>query len=272
MGSRRKKMKADARGLMDNHFRFYLLLFLPIFILMLATGFAQFVDTTNAPALQYLDLLSLLSSLLMIGVSFVLIDLQRGVTDYSSPVSKSFTVFNKGSYFLGTIALAILIFIFTFLWSLLLFVPGIIKGLAYSQAYYIYRDHIDQGNPIGFLEAITQSRQLMDGHKWEYFVLQLSFIGWAIACVVIIPILWVLPYQHQTFANFYVQLLADQANAQDGGNDEGPVVVNPGNSQAPAASQAAAPSSEASSAPSSSDQPTETFRPDSSTPNDSNKR
>ena len=66
--------------------------------------------------------------------------------------------------------------LYLFFWSFLLAVPGIIKSYSYSQAMFILND-----NPgIGIDEAITRSREMMKGHKWELVVLQSSFFGWAI--------------------------------------------------------------------------------------------
>ncbi|WP_243686372.1 DUF975 family protein [Lentilactobacillus rapi] len=89
------------------------------------------------------------------------------------------------------------------------------QAFSYSQAYYIYRDAIDHGEQIGYLDAITRSRQLMDGHKWEYFVMILSFIGWGLVVLITFGIaaIWVQPYYTLSFANFYNEL-ADQQTVQ----------------------------------------------------------
>ena len=76
----------------------------------------------------------------------------------------------------GTFLIGLMTSLFTFLWSLLFVIPGIVKAYAYSMAYYIKLDHPD----YGWNACITASRQLMDGHKWEKFVLDLSFLGWII--------------------------------------------------------------------------------------------
>lgn len=65
----------------------------------------------------------------------------------------------------------ILVSIFTFLWSLLFFIPGLVKGLAYSVAPYILAINPD----VTASEAIAKSMKLMNGHKMELFILQLSF-------------------------------------------------------------------------------------------------
>lgn len=91
--------------------------------------------------------------------------------------------------------------IFTFLWTLLFYIPGLIKGIAYSQAMYILIDNPE----ISGREAIKKSSEMMNGHKMDYFVLQLSFIGWIILGFFTLGILyiWLVPYMNATNANFY---------------------------------------------------------------------
>ena len=91
--------------------------------------------------------------------------------------------------------------LFTFLWSLLFVIPGIIKAFSYSQAMYILADN--PGKPA--LECITESREMMDGHKMDLFVLGLSFIGWILLGMITFGIayIWVMPYMQATYANFY---------------------------------------------------------------------
>ena len=68
----------------------------------------------------------------------------------------------------------VLVSLYTFLWTLLFIVPGIVKGLAYSQTFYLLKENPD----LSINGAITESRRLMDGNKWRYFAFHLSFIGW----------------------------------------------------------------------------------------------
>jgi uncharacterized membrane protein len=98
--------------------------------------------------------------------------------------------------------------IFIFLWSLLFCIPGLIKTLSYSMSYFILRD-----NPgIKPIDAITASRNMMNGHKWQLFCLCFSFIGWALLCVLSFGIgyLWLCPYIIQSMANFYEDLKQQQ--------------------------------------------------------------
>lgn len=64
--------------------------------------------------------------------------------------------------------------LFTFLWTCLFFVPGIIASIRYSQAFFILADDPDKG----IRQCMNESKAMMKGNKATYFVLTLSFIGW----------------------------------------------------------------------------------------------
>lgn len=91
--------------------------------------------------------------------------------------------------------------VFTFLWSLLFIIPGIIKIFSYSMAPYILADNPE----LTANEALTKSKEMMDGHKFDLFVLQLSFFWWYILSGITLGIasIYVLPYISATTANFY---------------------------------------------------------------------
>lgn len=114
------------------------------------------------------------------------------------------TLFDGFKNFLPAFLLTILIGIFTFLWTLLLIIPGIIAALRYSMSIYILAD-----NPsINVMDAIKQSKEMMNGHKWKLFCLSLSFIGWGILSMftLFIGFLWLIPYIETSVANFYEDL------------------------------------------------------------------
>ena len=94
-------------------------------------------------------------------------------------------------------------------WTLLLIVPGIIAALRYSMASYIMAEY--PGISAG--EAIERSKAMMDGHKKELFLLELSFIGWILLSALTLGILslWVTPYLQATTAVFYRKLAGNQA-------------------------------------------------------------
>ena len=68
--------------------------------------------------------------------------------------------------------------LFTFLWSLLFIIPGIIAGFRYAMTPYILLEHPE----MTAREAITASKELMRGNKFRLFCLELSFIGWSLLC------------------------------------------------------------------------------------------
>lgn len=94
--------------------------------------------------------------------------------------------------------------VFIFLWTLLLIIPGIIASIAYSQTFYI----LSEDKKIDALDAITKSKQMMYGHKWTYFCLNLRFIGWFLLCLLTLGIgfLWFIPYVQVSYAEFYKEL------------------------------------------------------------------
>ena len=109
-----------------------------------------------------------------------------------------FSGFKKYGRSLGA---GVLQLVFTTLWSLLLIVPGIIKAFSYNLTPYI----IDVDDTKGPKEAINLSKAMMKGYKGQYFVLVLSFLGWNILSLFtfgILDLLYVGPYQAQTFYNF----------------------------------------------------------------------
>ncbi len=97
-----------------------------------------------------------------------------------------------------------LVQIFTFLWALLLVIPGIIKAYSYAMTPYILVDNPE----LSVREAIRRSQQMMVGQKFNLFWLQLSFIGWFfLACITGgIGFLWLAPYYQTSQAVFYQNL------------------------------------------------------------------
>lgn len=96
--------------------------------------------------------------------------------------------------------------VYTFLWCLLFIVPGIIKSYEYLMVPYILSEHPD----MQAKEVFAASRQLMQGQKWKAFVLDLSFLGWAVLSGMtfgVLRIFFVSPYRALTFTALYRKLL-----------------------------------------------------------------
>lgn len=103
--------------------------------------------------------------------------------------------------------------IYTALWSLLLLIPGIIKYYSYAMTDYILKEEPAMKNN----EAIEKSMAMMENNKMKLFMLDLSFIGWAILSIITFGIgfFFLQPYMQVARAAFYEDL-----KAQQGGNIE----------------------------------------------------
>ena len=97
--------------------------------------------------------------------------------------------------------------IYTFLWSLLLIVPGIIKSLSYALTPYIVAEQPE----LSANESIELSMKMMDGHKMDLFVIWLGFIVLSVLCIFTFCIgyLWLLPYIYAKMAAFYEDVKAE---------------------------------------------------------------
>lgn len=110
-------------------------------------------------------------------------------------------VFKGFNYFINTFVAMFLVSLYTFLWMLLLIVPGIIAAISYSQVFFILVE-----NPsMSASEAIAKSKIMMSGYKMKFFLLGFRFLGWAIlsAFTLGIGFLWLIPYMQVTFAKFH---------------------------------------------------------------------
>lgn len=108
----------------------------------------------------------------------------------------------QGSHYMKILVARFLADLFIFLWSLLLIIPGIIKYYQYYLVSYILADDPDM--PV--MDALRMSKEMMQGQKWNVFVLDLSFIGWNILGVItfgILNIFYVTPYIEATGAELY---------------------------------------------------------------------
>lgn len=147
---------------------------------------------------------------LLVGQAIYLIDMIENQTD-GKKIELVIEGFKRS--FINSFVATLLVGIFTFLWSLLLIIPGIIKSLAYSMTPYIIAD--EPG--IDALDAIKKSQEMMRGHKMELFMLALSFIGWFLLGVLTfgIGMFFVLPYYQTTLANFYLELRGKKVSTQN---------------------------------------------------------
>lgn len=102
----------------------------------------------------------------------------------------------------------LLVSVFTFLWSLLFVIPGIVKMYSYAMTPYILAKYPN----VEAMQAINISQRIMRGRKLELFVVELSFLGWQLLSVLtlgILNILYVTPYIFITKAGCFDIYLAD---------------------------------------------------------------
>ncbi|MBS9335673.1 DUF975 family protein [Fructobacillus papyrifericola] len=227
----RRQIKAKAKEQLANNWIYLVLVTLPAVIfgwigdrafqtidtVAIANGQFPWLDGTG----NYLSVgdgsaMGILAFFAGTAATYSLLNFFRTEEKQAHPFLQSIEVYREKGLFLGTIGVGLLQFIWTVLWTMLFFVPGIIKGLAYSQAFYVYKDAKANGEAIRFRDAITRSRQLMNGHKWEYFVLILSFLGWLILANLVfgLGMIILLPYMYLTYAGFYDYLKQDLAAKQ----------------------------------------------------------
>lgn len=145
--------------------------------------------------------LSFIGSLLLIpmgwGLTIMFLDVIRGKKPEYITLIEGYKGENAGRVW-GTMLLQS---VYVILWTLLLIVPGIVKGYSYAMTSYILRDNPE----MKFNAAIEKSMSMMQGHKMQLFLLHLSFIGWAILAILTAGIgyFFLAPYMQTAVAAFY---------------------------------------------------------------------
>lgn len=121
--------------------------------------------------------------------------------------------FNSAKIFFKQVGVVVMNTILCALWAILLIVPGIIKGLAYSMYPYVLRDEPD----LSVWQTLKKSEAIMKGYKGKLFLMYLSFVGWFILGAFTFGILyiWLTPYIMTSTVKFY----DDVRRAYYNGND-----------------------------------------------------
>ena len=149
------------------------------------------------------NILSLLALPLSWGLT---VSLLRNHREESVDLENLFDGFRGGRYTRVFCAL-FLVNLFTFLWALLLIIPGIMKAFSYALTPYIVMDEPE----LTARQAITRSCEIMQGRRWKLFCLYLSFIGWGILSILTFGIgfLWLVPYMNASVTAFYEDARAE---------------------------------------------------------------
>ncbi len=117
---------------------------------------------------------------------------------------------------LGMILILILI---TAVIGAILLIPYSIIISKYAMSVYVMNE-----NPTFTpTQCVNESKAIMQGHRWEFFVLKLSFLPWFLLCLIPfvgwISLAYTLPYMQVTYTNFYHQIKASPLQAQYGYNE-----------------------------------------------------
>lgn len=136
------------------------------------------------------------------GYAVMFLDLLRGV---KIEFGRLFDGYSDIGRIFGTVLLHN---IYLFLWTLLLIVPGIVKMYSYALTNFILKDYPE----LAYNAAIEKSMAMMSGYKMKLFLLDLSFIGWALlSCLTLgIGFLFLYPYMQTAHAAFYEELRAER--------------------------------------------------------------
>ena len=142
-------------------------------------------------------------------VAFVSVFLALGMNSYFMKIARGedpeiTELFSKGNILLKAVVSGLIAGVLILLGTCALIVPGVILIFAFSMINYIYID-----NPsVGIIEVLSKSRKMMKGHKWQYFCLEFSFIGWILLTGLTLGILslWVIPYMGVASLVFYEEI------------------------------------------------------------------
>lgn len=139
-----------------------------------------------------------LASPLRVGCCRYFMESRQGRTPFTS----LFSIFRTP--YLNVVKVQFLTGLKIVLGCLLLLIPGIYWAYCYVLVPYLLAE-----NPyLTTTRAMELSKEIMYGEKWHYFVLELSFIGWNLLCVLTFGIgsFFLAPYKEATFAEFYAAM------------------------------------------------------------------
>lgn len=203
--STRKELKMDAKLKLTGNWGTAIgAIFVTSLISFLLGIIPAYYPYSNIIAVSIPIISILITAPLSLGISICFLNICR---NSNSQFNDLFLGFNN---LFKTIGVTLLVGIIVFLGYLLFIIPGIIFSFMYSQVYYVLAD-----NPtFSVWECLKESSRLMIGKKFDFFVLELSFILWIILVAITFGIagFYVLPYYQATLTNFYIDLKNDSIN------------------------------------------------------------
>lgn len=222
------KLKSLARKRLDGK---YSVVVLSLLLFMVLGGCCSFVAMAINASWTSSLLMFIVESLLMMGFVGIILNISRGKKVSLDDLFTKTDLFGK--YIVITLLLALVGFIITLLGylafkslimvslyhteinlllaiflilfglflTIAIIMVGIYLAIAFSQTYFILYDE----PKLSVMKVLEKSFDMMADYILEYFVLVLSFIGWAILGIFTFGILyfWLIPYMLVTFAIFY---------------------------------------------------------------------
>ena len=221
MGFDRLRIKSNARLFYKNNTGMAIVAPLIQMLISGAAGVVSYIFTMIVSILDMDSDAAIVAVLLMypftLAVSFAAAPLTMGMMSWfrksiyvKTEITELFAPYTNGRFW-SSVGTAALMGLYIFLWSMLFFIPGLIKTYSYSQTMFIKTE-----NPnISASRAIKLSMDMMEGHKWDLFVLHCSFLGWLLLSGLtynILGIVYVFPYYYAALAFAYEEIKADAAS------------------------------------------------------------
>ena len=194
----RQEIKADAKAAMKEQRGTSILTPVILYVIVLGGAIFQFIPFIGGLLVSLTSFF--IDSPLAVGVGGVFIKIYRREYTTASEIFSAFKV-----NYLRKVGGMAWMYLFTFLWTLLFIIPGIIKMLSYSMTPFILADCPN----VTAKEALKLSMRMTKGYKLQLFVMFLSFTGWYILGLLtlgILHIVFVNPYLYTTYAGYYVEI------------------------------------------------------------------
>lgn len=171
---------------------------------MSAAQYAEYTRAQLSQSVQQSLLTNLIQLFFVTAMSFTALDLMRNRDQKISLSHLLFRCFNS-KYFWMVLGVDVLTYLAVTIGTMLLIIPGILLSYGLTQAYLVLYDARERGVRVDLFNVLAESYRMMRGYKFDYFVLQLSFIGWYLLVVITggLAYFWVGPYMTFTNATFY---------------------------------------------------------------------
>mgnify|MGYP003306910782 CR=1 FL=1 len=181
---------------------YYLLVFVVTFVVSFAVTILGVKESASQNITDLVsNILSIATLPMAIGITAYVMKLIKG-----EKMTVKEALLSKYSMFGLIFCVSFIAGLFTVLWTILLIVPGIIYLYKMAMIDYILAE--DDANKLSYREVMDRSEKLMNGHKMDFFVFELSFMGWILLSLVPfgIALIWVLPYVEVATIMYYEEL------------------------------------------------------------------